>query len=76
MVYPFERGLGYTRTSVIAVQLNTSRFAFFQSLMDDIKVLNAQNTRLTNNNDILKERVSELQDFESKHHKIVSFVSQ
>ena len=44
--------------------------------MGDIKDLNAQNTRLTNGNDILKERVSELQEFESKHHKLVSFVSQ
>ena len=60
---------------MIAIQLNTSRFAFLQSLMEDIKDLNAQNTRLTNDNDILKERVSKLQDFESKHHKIVSFVA-
>ncbi|XP_028400884.1 RIMS-binding protein 2-like isoform X2 [Dendronephthya gigantea] len=41
-----------------------------ENLREEIKDISAQNTRLANDNDILKEEVCKLQDFKSKHDTI------
>ena len=42
--------------------------------MEETKDLRVQNTNLANDNDVLKKRVSKLQDIESKYHTMASSV--
>ncbi|XP_028410385.1 uncharacterized protein LOC114533008 [Dendronephthya gigantea] len=47
-----------------------------ENLQEEIQDISAQNTRLANDNDILKEEVCKLQDFKSKHDTISTRVKE